>query len=111
MRTASRDYVLRGKTVREGEDVFLSFLSANRDADAFDEAFSFRVDRDPNPHLGFGFGLHYCLGALLAKLELRYFFAQLFQRLDWIELAGEPTWMASNFVSGVKRLPVRYRLR
>ena len=55
--------------------------------------------------------VHYCLGVLLAKLELRYFFDELLQRLDSIELAGEPTWMASNFVSGVKRLPVRYRLR
>ena len=89
----------------------MSFLSANRDAEVFDDPDTFRIDRDPNPHLGFGYGLHYCLGALLAKLELRYFFDELLQRLDSIELAGEPTWMASNFVSGVKRLPVRYRLR
>jgi cytochrome P450 len=111
MRTANRDYVLRGKTIREGEDVFLSFLSANRDAEVFDDPDVFRVDRSPNPHLGFGYGLHYCLGALLAKLELRYFFDELLNRVEQIELAGDPTWMASNFVSGVKRLPVRYRFR
>ena len=111
MRTANRDYVLRGKTIRAGEDLFLSFLSANRDAQIFDEPDSFRIDRDPNPHLGFGYGMHYCLGALLAKLELRYFFDELLNRAESIELAGEPTWMASNFVSGVKRLPVRCRLR
>ncbi len=111
MRTANRDYLQRGKTIREGEDVFLSFLSANRDAEVFDDPDSFRVDRSPNPHLGFGYGLHYCLGALLAKLELRYFFDELLNRVERIELAGEPTWMASNFVSGVKRLPVRYRFR
>lgn len=111
MRTASQDYALRGKTIREGEDVFLSFLSANRDAEAFEEPFAFRVDRDPNPHLGFGYGLHFCLGALLAKLELRYFFDELLRRVERIELGGEPTWLASNFVSGVKRLPVRCRMR
>jgi cytochrome P450 len=111
MRTAKQDYVLRGKTIRAGEDLFLSFLSANRDAEVFGDPDRFRIDRDPNPHLGFGYGLHYCLGALLAKLELRYFFAELLDRLESIELAGEPTWLASNFVSGVKRLPVRYHLR
>ena len=111
MRTANQDYVLRGKTIRAGEDLFLSFLSANRDAEVFEDPDTFRIDRNPNPHLGFGYGLHYCLGVLLAKLELRYFFDELLNRIEWIELAGEPTWMASNFVSGVKRLPVRYRLR
>lgn len=111
MRTASRDYVLRGRTIREGEDVFLSFPSANRDAEVFDDPFAFRIDRDPNPHLGFGYGLHYCLGALLAKLELRYFFEEFLGRVEEIELDGEPTWLASNFVGGVKRLPVRYRMR
>jgi cytochrome P450 len=111
MRTTNQDYVLRGKTIRAGEDLFLSFLSANRDAEVFEDPDTFRIDRNPNPHLGFGFGLHYCLGALLAKLELRYFFDELLNRIESIELAGEPTWMASNFVSGVKRLPVRYRLR
>lgn len=66
----------------------MSFLSANRDAEVFGDPDRFRIDRDPNPHLGFGCGLHYCLGALLAKLELRNFFAELLDRLEWIELAG-----------------------
>lgn len=91
MRTANQDYVLRGRTIREGEDLFLSFLSANRDADNFEDPERFRIDRNPNPHLGFGYGLHYRLGALLAKLELRYIFTELLDRIEWIELAGEPT--------------------
>ncbi len=116
MRTAARDYTLRGKSIREGDDLFLSFLSANRDDEVFDDPFRFRIDRAPNPHLGFGYGLHFCLGALLAKLELRYFFNELLDRMESMELAGEPVWVPSNFVGGVKgprrqRLPPAQRRR
>jgi cytochrome P450 len=111
MRTASRDYTLRAKQIREGEDLLLSFPSANRDEEVFEEPFRFKIDRDPNPHVAFGYGKHFCLGAGLARLELRYLFSELLDRLESIELAGEPKWVAGNFVSGVKRLPVRYRLR
>jgi cytochrome P450 len=111
MRTASRDYVLRDKQIRKGEDLLLSFPSANRDEEVFEEPFRFKVDRNPNPHVAFGYGKHFCLGAGLARLELRYLFSELLGRLESVELAGDPKWVAGNFVSGVKRLPVRYRLR
>jgi cytochrome P450 len=74
MRTATQDYELRGVTIREGESVLLSYPSANRDEDIFDQPFQFDVGRDPNKHLAFGFGVHYCLGAALARMEVRAFF-------------------------------------
>ncbi|MFC4052566.1 cytochrome P450 [Actinomadura syzygii] len=110
MRTANRDYELRGVTIREGESVLLSYPSANRDEDVFDNPFQFDVGRDPNKHLAFGFGVHYCLGAALARMEVRAFFDELLPRLDSIELAGPPESIATTFVGGLKRLPIRYTL-
>ncbi|WP_433475206.1 cytochrome P450 [Spirillospora sp. CA-142024] len=110
MRTAAEDYELRGVTIREGDAVLLSYPSANRDEDVFNDPFSFDVGRDPNKHLAFGFGVHYCLGAALARIEVRAFFEELLPRLDTIELAGSPESIATTFVGGLKRLPVRYSL-
>lgn len=110
MRTATRDYELRGVTIREGDAVLLSYPSANRDEDVFDDPFSFDVGRDPNKHLAFGFGVHYCLGAALARMEVRAFFEELLPRLRSIELAGPAESIATTFVGGLKRLPVRYSL-
>lgn len=110
MRTAVEDYDLRGVTIREGDAVLLSYPSANRDEDAFDDPFRFDVGRDPNKHLAFGFGVHYCLGAALARIEVRAFFEELLPRLGSIELAGAPENTATTFVGGLKRLPVRYSL-
>ncbi|WP_433143557.1 cytochrome P450 [Actinomadura nitritigenes] len=110
MRTATRDYDLRGVTIREGDAVLLSYPSANRDEDVFDDPFSFDVGRDPNKHLAFGFGVHYCLGAALARIEVRAFFEELLPRLRSIELAGPAESIATTFVGGLKRLPVRYSL-
>ncbi|MGI5324233.1 cytochrome P450 [Actinomadura nitritigenes] len=110
MRTAARDYDLRGVTIREGDAVLLSYPSANRDEDVFDDPFSFDVGRDPNKHLAFGFGVHYCLGAALARIEVRAFFEELLPRLRSIELAGPAESIATTFVGGLKRLPVRYSL-
>ncbi len=111
MRTATRDYELRDTVIREGQDVLLSYWSANRDEDVFVDPFRFDVARTPNKHLAFGFGIHYCLGAMLARMELKALFGKLLPRLASIELAGEPALSRSAFVSGVKRLPIRYQLR
>ncbi len=108
MRTATVDYALRSQTIRAGEDLFLAYPSANRDEDIYADPFAFRVERGPNPHLSFGFGGHLCLGMALAKMEIQAFFRELLPRLETIELAGEPAWVATNFVQGMKRLPVRY---
>ena len=111
MRTASADTVLGGMPIAKGESVLLSYPSANRDEEVFTDPFRFDVGRDPNRHLAFGFGAHYCLGAALAKMETRALFAELLPRLESVELAGVPEWTATTFVGGLKHLPVRYRLR
>lgn len=111
MRTATQDCELGGKTIRAGDGLALFYWSGNRDERAFAEPFAFRVDRDPNPQIAFGHGVHLCLGLHLAKLELRALFAELLPRLDSIELAGEPRNSLANFVSGLKTLPIRYTLR
>lgn len=111
MRTATEDYTLRDTVIRQGQSVLLSYPSGNRDEDAFDDPFSFDVGRSPNKHLAFGFGVHYCLGAMLARMELRAFFKELLPRLESIELAGEPKWMKTIFVGGLKTLPITYSVR
>ena len=110
-RTATRDYELRGKSIRAGESVCLFYASGNRDEDVFPDPFAFRVDRDPNPHIGFGMGEHVCLGAHLARLELRHAFAQLRERLARCELAGDVERVRSSFVGGIKRAPMRWDIR
>ena len=108
MRTATADYELRGVLIKEGDSLLLSYPSANRDEDVFDSPFSFDVGRNPNRHLAFGFGAHYCLGAILARMEIAAFFAELVPRLASVELAGTPQWIATTFVGGLKHLPIRY---
>jgi cholest-4-en-3-one 26-monooxygenase len=110
-RTATEDLELHGKQIRKGDAFCLFYPSANRDEEAFEDADRFHVDRRPNPHLGFGIGEHFCLGANLARLELRVIFGELAKRLDEIELAGPYDRMRSSFLGGVKRMPIRYRLR
>lgn len=110
-RTATRDIEIRDKKVRAGESVCLFYPSANRDEGVFADPFAFRVDRDPNPHLAFGIGEHFCLGANLARLELQIIFQQLVERLDAIELAGDAERLRSSFVGGIKHVPIRYKLR
>ena len=111
MRTASADTVLGGVPIAKGESVLLSYPSANRDEAVFTDPFRFDVGRDPNKHLAFGFGAHYCLGAALARMEIRALFAELLPRLESIDLAGTPEWTATTFVGGLKHLPVRYKFR
>lgn len=110
-RTAARDTELRGQKIREGDELVLFYASANRDEEIFDDPFSFRVDRDPNPHLGFGIGEHFCLGAHLARRSQAALLRQLRTRLESIERAGEPEQIRSSFVVGLKHLPVKYRFK
>jgi cholest-4-en-3-one 26-monooxygenase len=109
-RTATKDYALRGRTIREGENVCLFYPSANRDEEVFDDPFRFRIDREPNRHVAFGMGEHVCLGAHLARLELRCAFAALRERLQECELAGPVERVRSGFVGGIKRVPVRWKI-
>jgi cholest-4-en-3-one 26-monooxygenase len=109
-RTATRDYTLRGTVIRAGQSVCLFYPSANRDEDVFADPFVFRIDRSPNPHIAFGMGEHLCLGAHLARLELRCAFGALRDRLEHCELAGPVERVRSSFVGGIKRAPMRWRL-
>ena len=109
-RTADEDVEVGGTTIPAGEAVCLFYPSANRDETVFPDPFAFRVDRDPNEHLGFGIGVHFCLGANLARLELQEIFRRLVPRLAEVELAGPVERMRSSFVGGIKRMPIRYRL-
>ena len=111
MRTATEDYDLNGTTIRAGESVMLCYPSANRDEEVFADPFRFDIGRDPNRHLAFGHGIHFCLGAALARMEIRSFFTELLPRLESIEAAGEPENVQTTFVGGLKHLPIRYRFR
>ena len=110
MRTAACDYELGGRRLGRGDRLVLYYASANRDEDVFDEPYRFRIDRHPNPHLGFGIGEHFCLGANLARKSQRALFAELVGRLEHVELAAPPDRLHASFVAGVKHLPLRYRL-
>jgi len=111
MRTATADTTVRGVPIAKGEAVYLSYVSANRDEDVFADPFRFDVGRDPNKHLAFGYGVHFCLGAALARMEVNSFFTELLPRLKSIELNGNPELIATTFVGGLKHLPIRYELR
>lgn len=110
MRTAAGDTELRGVPIAAGESVLLSYVSANRDEAVFDDPFRFDVEREPNKHVAFGYGVHFCMGAALARMEVSSFFTELLPRLRSIELAGDPQLVAATFVGGLKHLPVRYSL-
>jgi cytochrome P450 len=110
-RTATRDVELGGKEIREGDKVVVWFISGNRDEEVFPDPFRFDVGRDPNPQMAFGSGgPHICLGAHLARLEVRVMFEELLPRLADIELTGPVVRLRSNFINGIKHMPVRVRL-
>jgi cytochrome P450 len=111
MRTAAEDSVVHGVPIAAGDSVLLSYVSGNRDEDVFDDPFRFDVARDPNKHIAFGYGVHFCLGAALARLEVNSFFSELLPRLESVEMAGDPQHVATTFVGGLKHLPIRYSLR
>lgn len=108
-RTATEDCVLGGAAIRAGDKVVVSFLSANHDETVFADPARPDPLRTPNPHLVFGYGPHFCLGAQLARMQMRALFAEVLARMGTIEADGAPAFLRSNFQRGVKRLPVKWR--
>ncbi|GAA3118909.1 MULTISPECIES: cytochrome P450 [Nonomuraea] len=107
MRTAVRPAKIGNVRIAVGDRVTLWNVSANRDESVFEHADQFRVDRSPNRHITFGAGRHLCLGARLARLELKVFFEELIGQVRTMELTGEPRYNASNFTWGLRSLPIR----
>jgi cytochrome P450 len=108
-RTATEDCEVRGTRIRAGDQVALYFASANRDEEVFDDPFAFRVDRKPNPHLAFGFGEHFCMGAHVARVEIETIFRHLLTRLESFEVTGTVERLSSIVNGSIKHLPLRYR--
>jgi cytochrome P450 len=109
MRMANDDVELGGVAIAKGDWLMINYVAANHDPEAFAEPRRFNAARDHNRHLAFGAGAHQCLGLHLARLEMRILFEELLDRLDHIELAGEPQRAKSTFVGGLKTLPLRFR--
>ncbi len=109
-RTAACDYELRGKQIKKGDALALFYPSANRDEDIFEDPFSFRIDRNPNRHLSFGIGEHFCVGSHLARMEMAVAYKHLIPRLEEVELTGPPDRLWSSLVGGVKHLPIKYKV-
>jgi cytochrome P450 len=107
-RTATSECELRGQRIGEGDKVVVSFTSANRDEAVFADPDRFDIRRQPNPHLVFGHGPHFCLGTHLARTQMRALFDEVLARTSSLTYAGPPTYLRSNFQRGVKRLPVRW---
>jgi cytochrome P450 len=108
-RTVTADHTFHGKELKEGDKVLILYQSANRDERAFDDPFRFDVTRTPNEHVGFGAGgPHFCLGANLARREIRVMFEELFRWLPDIRTTDEPDFLQSAFIHGIKRLPVEF---
>jgi cytochrome P450 len=105
-RRATEDIEIRGRLIRQGDAVLMWYPSANRDEDVFADPYRFDVSRTPNDHVAFGYHEHFCLGAGFARKEIRVMFEELFARFPNIQLAGEPARLRSNFINGIKRLPV-----
>jgi cytochrome P450 len=111
-RTAQADTEIAGQPIAKGDWIYMSYLAANRDPAVFADPHRFDPARtNADKHLAFGFGAHFCLGAQLARMELRTMFAKLLTHVDAIELAGPSAAMKTTFVGGVKSLPIRYALR
>jgi len=110
VRSATQDYEIKGRTIRKGDLVYLSYLSANRDEEAFPDPFTFDIHRSPNRHVGFGFGGHICLGIHLARMEMNALWNAIIPRLKSVELAGTPRMSESEFVCGPKSVPIRFEM-
>ena len=107
-RTTTEDTEVHGVTVRAGDRVAMYFASANRDEDVFDDPFDFRIDRRPNPHLAFGFGEHFCMGAHLARVEIETIYRLLLDRFASFEVSGPVERLASITNGSIKHLPIDY---
>jgi cholest-4-en-3-one 26-monooxygenase len=108
-RNVTQDTELRGQELKAGDKATIYYISGNRDEDIFDDPFTFDVTRDPNPHIGFGGGgPHFCLGTSLAKLEIRVLFEELAQRAPKLTQVGDAPRLRSNFINGLKHLPVKF---
>src|SRR5262249_25918042 len=110
-RTATRDVDYKGQPIKEGDKVTYWEMSANRDDAVFDDPFRFDIPRSPNRHLTFGFGAHVCLGASLARMEIRLAFAELLARIETFTSEGPVEWMPSNRLLGIRHMPLSVRFR
>ena len=111
-RNATRDFELRGNQIKAGDKISLWYISANRDEEVFDDPFVFDIERSPNPHIAFGGGgPHFCLGAQLARLEIKALFGELARRVPKLEQLDAPEILRSNFIGGIKHLGVRLEER
>ena len=108
-RVATDDVEIRGTQIRKGERIVMWYPSVNRDEDIFEDPYAFDIKREPNDHLAFGIGEHFCLGAGFARMELKVMFEELFRRFPDIQVDGEAQRLRSNFIGGIKHLPVRLR--
>ncbi|WP_322905169.1 cytochrome P450 [Paenibacillus sp. SGZ-1009] len=107
MRYATRDTEINGTPIREGDAVVVWLGSANRDEDIFDDPYTFNIRRTPNPHIAFGSGSHYCIGHKTAKQTLTMLYEEMFAHYDHFEITGTVEYLGSNFISGIKHMPVR----
>jgi cholest-4-en-3-one 26-monooxygenase len=108
-RTVNGGAEIRGQEFQDGDEIVMWYISANRDEEVFDDPFTFDVTRDPNPQIAFGGGgNHFCLGANLARMELKLIFQEIARRMPDMQLAGEPDRLRSNFIGGIKHMPVRW---
>ena len=110
-RTATRDVSYKGHPIKAGDKVTYWEMSANRDAAVFDDPFRFDIARSPNRHVAFGFGAHVCLGASLARMEMRLAFAELLARIETFTPEGPIEWMPSNRLLGIRHMPLSIRFR
>jgi cytochrome P450 len=108
-RNVTRDTELRGQQLKAGDKISIWYISANRDEEVFDRPFEFDILRDPNEHVGFGGGgPHHCLGANLARMEIRVLLEEMARRIPEIELNEDPALLRSNFIAGIKHMPVKF---
>ena len=108
-RTAPRDTAIAGQAIRAGDKVVRYFGAANRDPRAFKDPGRLNIRRNPNPHIAFGAGAHVCLGQHIARVEIDAMLTEVLTRLHDIELTEPPEWLASNFISGIRRMPIRFK--
>ena len=108
MRSATEDTELRGRKIAKGDWLMLCYASGNRDEEVFENPYKFDASRKPNKHVSFGYGAHVCIGQHLAKMEMRILYEELLPKLKSVALNGEPKNSQSVFVSGPKKLPLRF---